>query len=426
MTAEIIDYRSSPLNYDEITEVSLTELQDYLSSDEFAFRRLRRLRPDVVEALAASMDQVGQLQPIILNDDGTLIAGWHRIAAAKQLGWETIKAICVDGRSTNLIRLMEIDENLVRADLSPAERAAHHAERKKLYECEFPQTRHGGDRKSSRQNGDLIARYTADAVNKTGESERTVQREVARGAIPDVVGLAGTSLDTPDELDALVKLPREQQQPLIERAKGGQKVSAKTALKKIKRDDRERASAETTAAAAEQLGEKLYGVIYADPPWRFEPWSRETGLNRAADNHYPTATLGDIKALPIPAADDCILFLWATAPMLPEALDVMDAWGFDYKTHCVWLKTKRGTGFWFRNVHELLLIGVRGSVAAPAPGTQDDSVVEAIVGRHSEKPEAFSLLIERLFPNAAKLEMFARQGRDGWDSWGNEISPASS
>src|SRR5271155_5436675 len=88
--------------------------------------------------------------------------------------------------------------------------------------------------------------------------------------------------------------------------------------------------------------------------WRFKPWSRETGMDRAADNHYPTSEPSDIAARDVAsiAADDCVLFLWATAPMLPQAIDVMRAWGFAYKSHFVWAKDRLGTGYWNRNKHE--------------------------------------------------------------------------
>ena len=190
-------------------------------------------------------------------------------------------------------------------------------------------------------------------------------------------------------------------------------------VKKPMREQREAALAERTIAASRKLGTKLFSVIYADPPWRFEPYSRVTGMDRAADNHYPTMTLDAIKAMPIPAADDCVLFLWATAPMLPQALDVMAAWGFAYKSHCVWLKDRLGTGYWVRNKHELLLVGVKGSVPAPAPGDQPASVIEAPVGAHSTKPESFAEMIEVLFPNLPKVELFARNTRAGWDVFGN-------
>jgi N6-adenosine-specific RNA methylase IME4 len=193
-------------------------------------------------------------------------------------------------------------------------------------------------------------------------------------------------------------------------------------MKRRKRAARERALADATIAASVALGSKLYGVIHADPPWRFEPYSRATGLDRAADNHYQTMAVDDICALTVPAADDCVVFLWATVPMLPEALRVLDAWGFSYRSHFVWLKDRIGTGYWNRNQHELLLIGTRGDIPAPAPGEQFASVIEATVGAHSAKPAAFAEMIEEMFPHAALLEMFARAPRLGWDSWGNEAA----
>lgn len=195
----------------------------------------------------------------------------------------------------------------------------------------------------------------------------------------------------------------------------------RTAEKQQKRAQRE----VHLAARQTALPERRFGVILADPEWRFEPRSRETGLDRAADNHYPTSELHDIKARDVAsiAADDCVLFLWATAPMLPQAVDVMAAWGFEYKTHFVWAKDKIGTGYWNRNQHELLLVGTRGNVPAPAPGKQWSSVIEAALGAHSEKPVAAYELIEAYFPNLPKIELNARRQRDGWDAWGNEAVP---
>jgi N6-adenosine-specific RNA methylase IME4 len=177
------------------------------------------------------------------------------------------------------------------------------------------------------------------------------------------------------------------------------------------------------------LPEKRYGVILADPPWRFEPYSRITGMDRAAENHYPTSPIAEIKALDVNsiAAADCALFLWATAPMLPQAIEVMEAWGFTYKTCAVWGKDRIGTGYWFRNKHEILLVGTRGHVPAPAMGTQWPSLVQASVGRHSEKPEAFSQMIESYFPTLPKIELHARGSvpRQGWDVWGLEAPPSA-
>ena len=192
-----------------------------------------------------------------------------------------------------------------------------------------------------------------------------------------------------------------------------------TAIKQQQRATRERVLGGIQCA----LPTKKYGVILADPEWRFEPWSRETGMDRSADNHYPTSCTEVIASRDVAsiAAQDCVLFLWATAAMLPHALTVMTAWGFDYRSHLVWIKDKIGTGYWFRNGHELLLVGVRGNVPAPAPGTQRSSWIECGVGAHSAKPEYFLELIEAYFPTLPKIELNRRgPAREGWDAWGNE------
>lgn len=176
------------------------------------------------------------------------------------------------------------------------------------------------------------------------------------------------------------------------------------------------------------LPETRFGVILADPEWRFEPRSRETGLDRSPDNHYPTSPTEAIMARDVPsiAAEDCVLFLWATAPMLPQALQVMGAWGFSYRSHCVWAKDKIGTGYWFRNAHELLLVGARGAIPAPAMGTQWDSLIAEDVGEHSAKPEAFLKMIEQYFPHLPKIELNRRgPARKGWAAWGNEAGTAA-
>jgi N6-adenosine-specific RNA methylase IME4 len=227
---------------------------------------------------------------------------------------------------------------------------------------------------------------------------------------------------------AVASLPPEQARTLLDHAVEVQRQTSKAPpvrlmrqhVKSIRREARETELAADIERASATLGSKLYGVIMADPPWRFEPYSRETGMDRAAENHYPTMTVEELCEMTVPAAEDCALFLWATTPMLLEALDVMDAWGFEYHTHWVWVKPRPGTGYWNRSCHELLLLGTKGSVPAPAPGTQMDSVFQGEVGDHSVKPAAAAELVEEMFPSAACLEMFARGPRLGWDVWGAE------
>lgn len=193
-------------------------------------------------------------------------------------------------------------------------------------------------------------------------------------------------------------------------------------LSTAEKKSRRRAREIELGAKQMALPEARFGVIYADPEWKFETYSEETGMDRSADNHYPTSSLDAIKSRDVGslAADDCVLFLWATVPMLPEALEVMAAWGFEYKSNFDWRKDRVGTGYWNRNRHEHLLIGTRGRIPAPAMGEQFDSSIEAPVGEHSAKPEIFYEIIEAYFPTLPKIELNARTARPGWVRWGYE------
>ena len=127
----------------------------------------------------------------------------------------------------------------------------------------------------------------------------------------------------------------------------------------------------------------------------------------------------------MPSADDAVLFLWAVNSLLPEALRVMQAWGFTYKANLVWTKPWIGPGGLVRQRHELLLLGTRGRLAAPEPEDRPDSVIEAPHGPHSQKPGEAYERIERAYPHLTKCELFARGiPRSGWVAWGNEVTAA--
>jgi N6-adenosine-specific RNA methylase IME4 len=175
-------------------------------------------------------------------------------------------------------------------------------------------------------------------------------------------------------------------------------------------------------AANSARGEAV-AFILADPPWSFEFWSDKGKTVSSPDNLYPTAPLYEIKALAVPeiAADDSVLFLWATVPMLLQALEVMSAWGFRYVSNFCWAKDRAGTGYWNRNKHEQLLVGVKGEVPAPSQSSNWESLIEAPRAAHSQKPDVFHELIEAYFPALPKIERFARgKPRPGWSAWGNK------
>lgn len=158
-------------------------------------------------------------------------------------------------------------------------------------------------------------------------------------------------------------------------------------------------------------------LILADPPWRYE----QCRDDRAIENQYPTATIEEICSHAPLTSDNAILFLWATAPKLSEALTVMSAWGFTYRTSAVWDKQKIGMGDWFRGQHEHLLVGVKGCPKATPEPARVSSIFSESRTSHSKKPECVYQWIENAFPALEKLEMYARTKRDGWKQWGNEV-----
>jgi ParB/RepB/Spo0J family partition protein len=411
----------------------------------------RPVNTEHVAALAKSISEIGLLEPVMVRrarklrggewEDGyEIMAGLHRVEAARKLGRETISAILREADDL-VAELVLIDENLCRRDLSPAERASAVKRRKALYLQLHPETAHGGDRKSemaasSRQLGDLkdqkeINRFSHATAEATGIAERTVQRDAARGEQlgEDVLKkVIGTSLDKGEELDALAKLSQQKREALIERAVAGETVTAKPAVKQEKREERE---AELGARLCALPGGPV-AVFVEDFEWDYEPWSRETGMDRHAGNHYPVSedahTAAEIVARTADrfagAADNCVVFMWAPVPHLAIAIDVLRLRGFRYVSNYVWAKDRIGTGHWNRNKHEHLLIGVKGNIPCPAHGTQCDSLITAAVGAHSAKPEIFLEMIEAYFPTLPKLELNRRgPARPGWKAWGNEAGP---
>jgi N6-adenosine-specific RNA methylase IME4 len=355
--------------------------------------------------LVSDIAMNGLRQPITVAG-GAILDGRNRLRACLDAGVEPRFEEFVG----NDPLLFVLSTNLHRRHLNESQRA--------MVASKLENMGHGGNRSRSPQDANLhLARQeAARALNVSQRSVADAKVVRERGA-PELIKRVERG-DVPVSLAAqIVALPQETQAALS----AGPATHFRGAVKKYARSTRERDLAEATRRASDKLGTKLYSVIMADPPWRFEPYSRETGLDRAADNHYGTMPLDDIKGIDMPAAENCALFMWATPPMLLDALAVMSAWGFTYRSHCVWDKGRPGNGYWFRQEHELLLVGVRGHVPAPAPGEQCRSVIHAHPRSHSEKPEAATAMIEAMFPSADRLEMFARCRRDGWDFFGNEV-----
>ena len=173
---------------------------------------------------------------------------------------------------------------------------------------------------------------------------------------------------------------------------------------------------------------KTYSTILADPPWQFANRTGKMAPEHRRLSRYSTMTLNEIKDMPI---SNCLnkqahLYLWVPNALLKEGLEVMEAWGFQYKTNLVWYKIRkdggpdgRGVGFYFRNVTELVLFGIRGKVRTLDPGRSQVNILSTRKREHSRKPDEFYPLVEACSPGPY-LELFARGARPKWDQWGNQ------
>jgi N6-adenosine-specific RNA methylase IME4 len=389
-----------------------------LETPELTFHPLANVFPLLegaeYDALVADIKERGLVHPIV-EFEGRILDGRNRFRACK----DAEAKLKIEKYKGNDPVGYVLSANLKRRNLNESQKGMV---ADALTTIRREDTLMQGSRSANLPNGAISQ---PDAARLVGVSKRTVTSAsmVREKTIPELADRVRRGDLAVSLVEAIGKeIPREEQGQYVNADEG----ELRNAVKSYRRAKRERALAEKTAKANEALeaGEELFSVLYTDPPWRLEPYSRETGMDRAADNHYPTMTTDQIAALKVPAADDAVLFIWGTVPMLPDALHVMKAWGFTYRSHCIWNKPHAGTGYWFRNKHELLLVGVKGDVPAPAPGKQFASVIDAPLAEHSVKPEDFAEMIREMFPNAKPVELFARRPREGWAVWGNEVAEA--
>ena len=178
---------------------------------------------------------------------------------------------------------------------------------------------------------------------------------------------------------------------------------------------------------------RKYNTIYADPPWRFQNRTGKVAPEHKRLARYETMTVSDIKALPIAeiAGEKAQLYLWVPNAILPDGLAVMDAWGFEYKSNIIWEKVRkdgqpdgRGVGFYFRNVTEMLLFGIKKNSAPNRtldPARSQVNLIRTMKREHSRKPDEIIPIIEAC-SSGPRIELFARGKRDGWDMWGDQAS----
>lgn len=415
----------------------------------------------------------GQNHPVVMHK-GLLLDGRNRERELVELG-KPVGFIVFTGTDRQAFDFV-MDENLERRHLNESQRAMlaakaatlrlgdnqHRAQAApigapSLFEPEAEQAEEPQVLISQSDAADKMSvgrRSVQRAVTVQEKGTAELQQAVVEGNI--AVSAAAEIAERPAEEQKAIldSLPRDAAGKLTADAKKEIRKAAKevrsedTAEKKKKRAEREAKLGAKIAA----LPQKKYGVILTDDEHRFIPYSQETGMDRAADNHYPTSDVATLAARDLDsiAADDCVLGSWVTD--LARGIDVMRARGFEFKSYFVWVKdiveielteTQRktglggrvlmqigsaGTGYWNRDRDELFLIGTRGKVVAPAMGEQGESVwfaarpplEEGEVSKHSKKPPNAHEWFEQHYPNTPKIELNARRVRPGWDLWGNE------
>ena len=373
--------------------------------------RYRSVRPSTVDALADSIRTLGQLQPIIVTPEKRLIAGYHRYLALKRLEQPQIDVTVLDVDRAKE-QVAEIDENLIRAELTALEKGEHLAQRKRLYEALYPEAKNGTNQHTRRVRNVCEPRFTKDASKTTGASERTIQHAVSvSNKLDDGVRDTIRHLPIADnqrELGRLAKLEANEQKMVAERLSLGA-PSVRVARKGL--------IADKIDAEASAWPDGPFNVLVADPPWQYEKRVNDaTSRNQVS---YPTMTQEEICALDVAsiAQDDCILWLWTTNAHMEQAHAVAREWGFTVKTILTWVKPSIGMGDWLRGQTEHCLLAVRGKPTIRLSG--EATVLYGPRRAHSEKPEEFYALVEKICPGS-KCELFSRKNRPNWKAWGGE------
>jgi len=404
-----------------------TTIQNVNISDIKINERIRsNLNKSQVNRLSESINQIGLINPITITKKRVLVAGNHRLNACKKLGWNKIPCVITTIEDSLLLELQEIDENLIRYELHFIDRGNHLKRRKEIYEKINPGTKKGtsqaiGMHKKLGHNVTAPSALTSnqksfveETSQKFGISERNIREDIqiVKNIAPEIQEQIKENNITKKEAIKLAHLEPKQQKKVIEKIKNKEAKQVTQAITQIKEEENEN-------KPKPKVPDGKFELIYADPPWQYNFTSSPT---RSIEKEYSTMSLKQICELKIPYTDNCVLFLWCPAPKLyPEGMEVIKAWGFVYKTCMVWIKDKIGMGYYGRNRHELLLIATRGKPGTPKPRNRPDSVIEAPRVKHSKKPEIVYELIEQMYPNKNKIELFARNERSNWKSWGNEI-----
>jgi N6-adenosine-specific RNA methylase IME4 len=301
-----------------------------------------------------------------------------------------------------------LSQNLARRHLGPSERAMVAA---RMANLKWGQ-------RADRVEGSIDLSTAAALVGVSEPSAKRAKVVLDHGT-PELQEAVTSGRVAVHEAEKTARLPVEAQNDFLAAVAAGKRPS--TWQHNYARKTQAHDLAASTMAMP--VGERRWPLLLADPPWDYDAWAPEGQCHSHPAHHYPVMTFEEICALPVGelAADDCVLFLWTTAPWLAKACEVIKAWGFTYKSSLVWDKEAFGMGYWVRVQHEHLLIAVKGDPPLPPTDRIPVSVIRERRREHSRKPEDSFARIEHMFPTLPKLELFARTRRPGWDAWGAEV-----
>lgn len=369
--------------------------------DEIDYSGRSRKQMGDINALAASIEAVGLLHPVVITSDKKLIVGRRRIEAFKKLGREEIPAnVAKNIDELTLLLRAEADENTCREPHTPEE-AVHLARR-----FEDVAKKLNADAQKSGKSEDGSAGGRGKRKNLVKTLHKVSDDKKTRSQAGSVVGMSGP---TYERAKAVVESGDTK---LIEEMNRTGKVSG--AYKKLVVSQK----SEAINSEPPPLPDGKFRVIVCDPPWSYD--NRAEDPSHRAANPYPSMDIVDICGLPVAKhahEDSCILWLWTTNSHIAEAFAVVKAWGFQYKTLLTWGKQKMGTGDWLRGKTEHCLMCVYGKPTINL--TNQTTLLLANAGKHSAKPDEFYEMVEALCPGS-KLEMFQRTPRKGWTGHGDE------
>ena len=380
------------------------------NGDRMKYQVFPELTPIEYEALKGDIAQRGVLVPIDVDEKGEILDGHHRVRA-----WNELQEGGIEVPSY---------PKIIRAGLTE-EQKRNHARSLNVLRRQLSKDQRDQVMLDMRKDG-MSYRQIAEV---TGVSNQTVMRTIESTApfgaveMPDVItGKDGKQRQAKQRTGMFVPGDEVVIEPRAAEEAAKQIRAEKTEVRRVERKDRNDELCQDLPVL-EGLPHR-FDLIYADPPWRYEFSKTDS---RVIENQYPTMALDDICAMPVGdiAIDNAVLFLWATMPKLEEALRVVNAWGFSYRTAIAWDKVRMGQGIYTRQQVELLLICIKGEMYSPESDFSKDFRSLVTIERsntHSEKPYEFYDIIEGLYPDCTRIELFARNQRAGWSAFGNEAT----